>query len=151
MILVVDNQYWAGVHKGRSGFDCGPVGPRGGRPMSVPHCRRIAWPDYRFVAGILAIFASACASDRSFIPPPLAVAALPGARAQVFMLAQGADANASAASVCSTEAGYCPVPAGTPAGLRCTCEAADGSYVYAGRTGEKPAMPAWADPAMKPR
>jgi len=33
--------------------------------------------------------------------------------------------------------------------LRCTCEAADGSYAYAGRTGEIPPMPAWADPAKQ--
>ena len=92
---------------------------------------------------------NACAISRSALPPPLSVDALPGARAQVFRLAGAPETAPVPASVCTTSAGYCPVPAGTPAGLRCTCEAPDGSYTYAGRTGGIPAMPEWADPSLK--
>lgn len=99
------------------------------------------------LASVLMVALGACATDRSTLPPPLAVGVLPGARAQVFRLAGAPEADAVQASVCSTSAGYCPVPADTSAGLRCTCEGPDGSYVYAGRTGEIPPMPKWADPA----
>ena len=101
------------------------------------------------LASVLIAALGACATDRSSMPPPLAVGALPGARTQVFRLAGAPETDAAQASVCSTTAGYCPVPADTSAGLRCTCEAPDGSYVYAGRTGEIPSMPKWADPAKK--
>lgn len=94
----------------------------------------------------------ACAgggADPYKLPPPPANDALPGAQATVFRTA--AAASDAQASVCATTAGYCTVPAGTPAGLRCTCEAKDGSYLYAGRTGDVPPMPTWADPAKKKR
>jgi hypothetical protein len=93
---------------------------------------------------------SGCASDDRYkLPPPPATTALPDAKATVFKLA--AAASDAQASVCTTTAGHCPVPAGTPAGLRCTCEAKDGTYVYAGQTGEVPPMPGWADPGKQRR
>lgn len=93
---------------------------------------------------------SACASDDRYkLPPPPANAVLQDARATVFKLA--AAASDAQASVCTTTAGYCSVPVGTPAGLRCTCEAKDGSYVYAGQTGAVPPLPAWADPTKQRR
>ena len=115
--------------------------------MSILRGKHIAWSDISALICIL----SACAVDPSKLPPPRAVEALPGAQAQVFRLAGSStlEAATTTASVCSTEAGYCPVPAGTLAGLRCTCEAPDGSYTYAGRTGEIPPMPTWADPSKK--
>lgn len=117
--------------------------------MSIFWGKHFAW----IGAGALVCILSGCAVDPSTLPPPLSIDALPGARAQVFQLAGSStsDAATTTASVCSTEAGYCPVPAGTPAGLRCTCDASDGSYTYAGRTGEIPPMPAWADPSKKRR
>ena len=94
----------------------------------------------------------ACAGgggDRYKLPPPPANDTLAGAQATVFRTA--AAASGAQASVCATTGGYCTVPAGTPAGLRCTCEAKDGSYLYAGQTGDVPPMPEWADPAKKRR
>lgn len=115
--------------------------------MSLLRGKRITWPGI----GALVCILSACAVDPYTLPPPRAVEALSGAQSQVFRLAgnNAPEAAMPAASVCSTEAGHCPVPAGTPAGLRCLCEAPDGSYTYAGRTGDIPPMPAWADPAKK--
>lgn len=113
-----------------------------GYNIAPMHCAAI-------LASVLLAALGGCATDRSTLPPPLAVGALAGARAQVFRLAGAPEAAAAPASVCSTSAGYCPVPTDTPAGLRCTCEAPDGSYVYAGRTGEIPPMPTWADPGKK--
>lgn len=103
------------------------------------------------LAGAVVVALSACAIDPSTLPPPPEVDALVGARAQVFKLAGAVETTSPAASVCATSAGHCPVPADTPSGLRCICEAPDGSYVYAGRTGEIPPMPAWADPSKKRR
>lgn len=110
--------------------------------------RLACWALGLIAAGAL----SACAGrgDPYKLPPPASVGALVGAKVQVFRLAGAAsEAAASTASVCSTNGGYCSVPADTPAGLRCTCEAGDGSYLYAGRTGDIPPMPEWADPNKK--
>lgn len=116
---------------------------------------RTSWP-FRWVTGwmtamLCSALLGACAGsgDPYKLPPPAANDALPAAQATVFRTA--ATASDAMASVCTTTAGYCPVPAGTPAGLRCTCEAKDGSFLYAGQTGDVPAMPAWADPAKKRR
>lgn len=115
--------------------------------MRLLRGNHVAW----FGASVLACILSACAVDPSTMTPPRAVEALPGAQAQVYRLAGSStpEVATTTASVCSTEAGYCPVPAGTLADLRCTCEAPDGSYIYAGRTGEIPPIPAWADPSKK--
>jgi hypothetical protein len=107
----------------------------------------------RWVATLCCLtFLGACAgggADAYKLPPPAANSALPGAQATVFRTA--ASASDAMASVCTTTGGYCALPTGTPAGLRCTCEAKDGTYLYAGQTGEVPAMPEWADPAKKKR
>lgn len=105
--------------------------------------RRLVW------LGLVLTLVACAGQNPSTLPPPASTASLPGARANVFRLATAAEAASGPASVCATSAGHCPVPADTPAGLRCTCEAADGSYAYAGRTGEIPPMPAWADPAKQ--
>lgn len=101
------------------------------------------------IAGCAGLAACAGSGDPYKLPPPPANDALVGAKATVFRTA--AAASQAMASVCATTAGYCAVPAGTPAGLRCTCEAANGSYLYAGQTGDVPPMPEWADPAKKKR
>lgn len=111
--------------------------PTGGRWAALPLC-----------SALLGACASG-SSDPYKLPPPPANDALQGAQATVFRTA--AAASDATASVCTTTGGYCAVPAGTPAGLRCTCEAKDGSYLYAGQTGEVPPMPEWADPAKKRR
>jgi hypothetical protein len=110
---------------------------------------RLAFFSPALVASLAASLATAlagCKTEPTRPPPPLESLPLPAARASVFRLAGDEHVGTVPASVCGTTAGYCPVPAGTPAGLRCVCELADGSAVYAGRTGEPRPVPAWADP-----
>ena len=117
--------------------------------MTTLRGKYVAWAGASFLVCML----SACAAAPYTPPPPLAAESLAGALAQVFQLAGSSNSGAptTTASVCSTEAGYCPVPAGTLAGLRCTCDAPDASYTYAGRTGDIPPMPTWADPSKARR
>jgi hypothetical protein len=67
--------------------------------------------------------------------------ALRDAKAQVFLLADDPPEASRGAGVaaCLTPEGWCALAQPSTADLRCLCEAADGSWRYAGRTGAAPA------------
>jgi hypothetical protein len=110
------------------------------RPGSRSFARR---PARVLAAGLLLTLAACGSFDMAHQaqPPSHVATPLAGARAEVYRLADDPESGSGAAPVCATNEGYCTVPAGTAPGLHCVCEAQDGSWRYAGRTGAIPAAP----------